>query len=173
MSKKLKIRFWKAEKALAMQILEQEGSFRDSGHVGMGYPELCCDYIYLCDEEERDNLDVAARRFDTNASRDEYLKTVIRWISEEQFGKNNEEMLKAGDLKIGEMCEVRDYEDEQWKEKKLIAILPAQYEGRFIAEWGDNPSKHSHWNYARPIIKHTTPTIEECGQLITYTWEEK
>ena len=48
MTKKLKIRFTKFEKALAMQILEQEGSFCDSEHVGTGFPELCCDpYLSL------------------------------------------------------------------------------------------------------------------------------
>lgn len=171
--KKLKIQFWKAEKALAMQILEQEGSFRDSEYVGTGYPELCCDRIYLCDEEERGNLGVAARHFDTNASRDEYLKTVIRWISEEQFGKNNEEMLKAGDLKIGEMCEVRNSESGNWRKRKLIAILPRQYDERFITELDDYSTGHCSWYYARPITKRTEPTVEECGQLITYTWEEK
>lgn len=33
MSKKLKIRFVKFEKVLAMQILEQEGEFKASTHV--------------------------------------------------------------------------------------------------------------------------------------------
>ena len=33
MAKKLKIRFVKFEKALAMQILEQEGEFKSSTHV--------------------------------------------------------------------------------------------------------------------------------------------
>lgn len=83
MSKKLKIRFTKFENALAMQILEQEGSFRDSEHVCTGFPELCCDRIYLCDKEERGNLGVFVRSFEANAERDEYLKNVIRWISEE------------------------------------------------------------------------------------------
>lgn len=173
MNKKLKIQFWKAEKALAMQILEQEGSFRDSEYVGTGYPELCCDRIYLCDEEERGNLGVAARHFDTNASRDEYLKTVIRWISEEQFGKNNEEMLKAGDLKIGEMCEVWNLEFKKWQERKLLAILPENYEERFIVANLCYPNRYVPFSVARPISKRTEPTIEECGQLVTYTWEER
>lgn len=94
------------------------------------------------------------------------MRKAVNAITDELFSGE-------GELKIGEMCEVKDYKDEQWKEKKLITILPAQYEGRFIAEWEDNPSKHSHWNYARPITKRTEPKIEECGQLITYTWEEK
>lgn len=103
MSKKLKIRFTKFENALAMQILEQEGSFRDSEHVCTGFPELCCDRIYLCDEEERGDLGVSVRHFDTNAKRDEYLKTVIRWISEEQFGAGSRELKVGGDVYTWEM----------------------------------------------------------------------
>lgn len=168
MIKKLKIQFWRAELALAMQILEQEGNFRDSGHVYMGLPELCCDRIYLCDEDECVNLGVVARNFNTNASRDEYLKTVIRWISEEQFGKNNEGMLK-----IGEMCEVWHPVDLEWQERKLLALLPENYEERFIVSNFYYPNRYVPYSVARPIAKRTKPTIEECGQLITYTWEEK
>lgn len=101
MKKKLKIQFWRAERILAMQILEQEGSFRDSKHVYMGFPELCCDRIYLCDEEE--HLNISAIYFDTNAKRDEYLKTVIRWISEEQFGAGSRELKVGGDVYTWEM----------------------------------------------------------------------
>lgn len=103
MSKKLKIRFTKFEKALAMQILEQEGSFRDSEHVYGGLPELRYDHIYLCNEEERGDLGVSVRHFDTNAKRDEYLKTVIRWISEEQFGAGSRELKVGGDVYTWEM----------------------------------------------------------------------
>ena len=166
MSKKLKIQFWKAEKALAMQILEQEGSFCDSEHVYMGLPELCCDRIYLCDEEERGNLDVSARSFVANAERDEYLQKAVNAITEELF-------TGEGELKIGEMCEARNGENENWREVILIAILPEEYDERFIAEWEDYPIKHKSWNCARPIRKRTEPIVEECGQLIAYTWEGK
>lgn len=166
MSKKLKIQFWKAERALAMQILEQEGSFRDSEHVYMGLPELCCDRIYLCDEEERDNLDVSARSFVTNAERDDYLQKAVNAITDELF-------TGEGELKIGEMCEVRDDEDDDWKRRKLLAILPEKYDERFIVEKEEYPYEHSSWRYARPITKRTEPTVEGGGQLITYTWEEK
>ena len=164
--KRLKIQFWKAEKALAMQILEQEGSFRDSEHVHMGVPELCCDRIYLCDEEERDNLDVSARSFVANAERDAYLEKIVNAITDELF-------TGEGELKIGEMCEVKDYEDEQWKKRKLLAILPEKYDERFIVEKEEYPYEHSSWDYARPITKRIEPKIEECGNVVTYTWEEK
>lgn len=164
MNKILKIQFWKAEKALAMQVLEQEGYFRDSEHVCTGLPELCCDRIYLCDEEERGNLRIYTRYFNTSDNRDEYLENVIRWISEEQFAEG------SGELKIGEMCEVRDYGEFRDK-RRLLAILPDSYNNRFITE--DGFERWCSWQYARPIHKRTEPKIEECGQLVTYTWEEK
>jgi hypothetical protein len=163
MTKKLKIRFTKFEKALAMQILEQEGSFRDSEHVDTGFPELCCDRIYLCNEDLPDNLRVFVRYFDTNAGRDEYLKNAIRWISEEQFGKNNEGMLKSGEL-----CEVRDYKDDEWEKRKLITILPKRFANRYIME-NDKDNGWTCFRCARPIERRIEPQID--GDI--YTWEEK
>lgn len=165
--KKLKIQFWKAEKALAMQILEQEGlpKSRSDGVVNISnFPWLDGGGIDLRGYDSKNDWVISTLTFKSNDERDACLKRVVNAITGELF-------MGEGELKVGEMCEVRDDEDEQWKEKKLIAILPAQYEGRFIAEWGDNPSKHSHWNYARPIHNHTEPTVEECGNVITYTWE--
>lgn len=163
MTKKLKIRFVKFERALVMQILEQRGSFRDSKHVYMGLPELCCDRIYLCDEAERGNLDVDARSFETNTERDAYLKNVIRWISEEQFGRGNEEMLKPGEL-----CEVRDNRDDEWEERILIAILPERFLNRYIVET-DRGNSWTYFAFGRPIGRRIEPKID--GDI--YTWEEK
>ena len=163
MTKKLKIRFTKFEKALAMQILEQEGSFCDSEHVGTGFPELGRDRIYLCDEDLRDNLSVFVRYFDTNDGRDEYLKNVIRWISEEQFGKDNEGMLKSGEL-----CEVRDDKYDEWERRKLITILPRRFENRYIVEI-DCGNGWTGFMCARPIGHRIEPKID--GNI--YTWEEK
>ena len=163
MSKKLKIQFWKAEKALAMQILEQEGSFCGSEHVYMGLPELCCDRIYLCDEAERGNLDVSARSFVANAERNAYLRKAVNAITDELF-------TSEGELKAGEMCEVSDSR-YSWVKRRLLAILPEHYVVRFITE--NDSESWSSWFYARPITKRTEPTVEECGNVITYTWEEK
>lgn len=161
MSKKLKIRFVEFEKALAMQILEQEGSFRDSEHVYGGLPELRYDHIYLCNEEERGDLGVSVRHFDTNAKRDEYLKTVIRWISDEQFDEGE------GELKVGKMCEVRDCDYNEWERRKLIAILPEKIKDRYVVE---DPRCDNDWlcfRQARPIDGVIEPTID--GDV--YTWE--
>lgn len=166
MKKKLKIQFWKAEKALAMQILEQEGIVSGSKHVYMGLPELCCDRIYLRDETERGNLDVDARSFEANSERDAYLNWVIKAITDELF-------TGEGELKIGEMCEVWHPTDLEWQERKLLAILPENYEERFIVTNLYHPNRYVPFSNARPITKRTEPTIEECGSVFTYTWEEK
>ena len=169
MSKKLKIQFWKAEKALAMQILEQEGlpKEKNEGHVRIRIrPEFLTETLYLRGKENKSNLCIPEAGFNTNSERDEYLQKAVNAITDELF-------TGGGELKIGEMCEVKDNEDNVWRKRKLIAILPEKYNERFIAEMEDYPTQHSSWDCARPITKRTEPTIEECGQLVTYTWEEK
>lgn len=109
------------------------------------------------------NLNIPCIEFNNNIERDEYLQKAVNAITDELFtGK--------GELKIGEMCEVSD-DGVSWYKYRLLAILPDRYEMRFIVEHGILS-----WctcTYARPIAKRTEPTVEECGQLITYTWEEK
>ena len=165
MKKKLKIQFWKAEKALAMQILEQKGlpERKDEGNVRIwGYTALFKDAIVL-DGIDGFDLNIAHNEFDTNAERDAYLRKVVNAITDELF-------TYGGELKIGEMCEVSD-DGKSWLNRKLLAILPKDYYSWFIA--GDDYGNWNSWNHARPIAKRTEPTVEECGQLITYTWEEK
>lgn len=167
MRKKLKIQFWKAEKALAMQILEQEGlpKHKEEGIVYIGaIPWLCEKRIDLRGCRPEFDWNIERIIFGTNAERDAYLKKKVDAITDELF-------TSEGELKVGEMCEVRDDKDERWQKRKLIAILPKQYKERYIAEWEDYPNRHSHWDCARPITKRTEPTVEECGQLVTYTWE--
>jgi hypothetical protein len=140
MSKKLKIQFWRAEKALAMQVLEQEGlpkKKKEGNILILGIPEF----------------------------RDAYLYWAVNAIADELFAGE-------GELKVGEMCEVRGTEFDIWEKMKLIAILPEQYRERFIAEMKNCPTEHSSFRYARPIHKRTKPTVEECGNVITYTWEQ-
>lgn len=165
MSKKLKIQFWKAEKALAMQILEQEGlpERKDEGDVHIwDYSALFKDAIVLGGIDGFD-LNIAHNEFDTNAERDAYLQKAVNAITDELFTDGRE-------LKVGEMCEVSD-DGKSWLNRKLLAVLPKDYESRFIV--GDAFGIWNPWPYARPIANRTEPTVEECGQLITYTWEEK
>lgn len=168
MSKKLKIQFWKAEKALAMQILEQEGlpKRKIDGRVRIVIqPAFEGDIIFLHGEADKYNYHPQGRCFNSNAERDEYLQKVVSAITDELF-------TGEGKLKIGEMCEVRDDECERWRKRKLLEILPEQYKNRFIVEWADCPAEYSSWTCARPIVKRTEPKIEKCGNVVTYTWEE-
>lgn len=171
MSKKLKIQFWRAELALAMQILEQEGlpQQKANGEVRiLGAPQLCDDRIFLRGTAKWDDLKIAHTHIEFNTQYDlnAYLHWAVNAITDELF-------TGEGKLKVGEMCEVRDSRSDNWGKRKLVAILPAQYDERFIAEWEDYPTEVSSWRHARPITKRTEPTVEECGQLVTYTWEEK
>lgn len=166
--KKLKIQFWKAERALAMQILEQEGLPK---HKYKGFvktersPSLDSKEMWLRGSETTYDSYIDSIRFETNTERDEYLQKAVNSITDELF-------VEGGELKIGEMCEVRDDEDDDWEKRKLLAILPEKYDKRFIVEKEEYPYEHSSWDCARPILKRTVPTIEECGNVITYTWGE-
>lgn len=169
MSKKLKIQFWKAEKALAMQILEQEGlperKVNDFIKI-ISMPCMFRDELCLRGYDTQEDFFVDVIYFSSNTARDAYLQKAVNAITDELF-------TGEGELKIGEMCEVKDYKDGQWKKRKLLAILPKEYKNPFVAE--SEVGKNDYcilWNCARPIGR-TEPKIEECGNVVTYTWEEK
>ena len=168
--KKLKIQFWKAEKALAMQILKQEGlpKVKGDGFIKIiDSPAL--DFVmgvWLRGYHSSSTLSIETILLNSNTARDAYLQRAVNAITDELF-------TGGGELRVGEMCEVRDDEDDDWEKRKLLAILPEKYDERFIAEMEDYPTQHSSWSCARPIVKRTEPTVKECGQLVTYTWEEK
>ena len=166
--KKLKIQFWKAEKALAMQILEQEGLPRrkEEGFVRINdVPWLYDERIDLRGDYLDHDWDINRMTFDTNDERDEYLQKIVSAITDELF-------TDEGELKIGKMCEVKYDESGSWERRKLIAILPVQYKKRFIAETEDNPTEHASWEYARSITRRIEPKIEECGSIVTCTWDD-
>ena len=168
MSKKLKIQFWRAKLALAMQILEQEGLPKEKtkGDVRIaGSPELRYDFVFLRGDYIPGNSNIGWITFNTQYDLNTYLHWAVNAITDELF-------TGEGELKIGEMCEVRDGEAEQWKKRKLLAILPKKYKCRYITEAGYQDTVYAGWDCARPIAKRTEPTIEECGNVVTYTWEE-
>lgn len=167
--KKLVIKFWKAEKALAMQIREQEGLPAEKKYDGVIFitssPELYSQDVYLRGTEKKYDLCICHLDFDSNQDRDEYLDKITKAITDELFSSG------AAELKIGEMCEVSDYSNGYWIRKKLVAILPDNY-NMFIAASADDEHDWLGYKYARPICKRTEPKVEKCGELITYTWEE-
>lgn len=168
MSKKLKIQFWKAEKALAMQILEQEGlpERKVNGFIKIiTMPCICRDELCLRGYDTKEDFFVDVIHFSSNTERDEYLQKAVNAITDELFtGK--------GKLKVGEICEVRSGDYVCWHKSELIAILPKKYTFRYFTKCTYDDKEFLCWRYARPIAKRTESKIEECGQLITYTWEE-
>ena len=104
MTKKLKIRFVKFERALAMQILEQEGKFDTIKHVRVrAYPQMEENCVFLRSWEREYDFSVRTIRFNGNAERDEYLNNVVKWISEEQFANGAGEPKIDGDVYTWEM----------------------------------------------------------------------
>lgn len=166
MSKKLKIQFWKAERVIVMQILEQEGlpERKEYGFIQIiALPWFYGDRIELRGYAHAADWDTSGIKFKTNAERDAYLQKVVNAITEELF-------TCEGELKIGEICEVSD-DGVSWGKYRLLSILPERYEMRFLIENGT--LSWCSFRYARPISKRIEPTIEECGNVVTYTWEEK
>lgn len=166
MSKKLKLAFWLTDKTLAMKVVEQTGlpHLKETGFVRIKASPYLEDWgIYLRGNYWAADNQIVSKCFNSNEERDAYLDKVINAITDELF-------TEGGELKVGEMCEVRDGEVGDWEKRKLITILPAQYRERFIVEWADCPTEYGSWTCARPIVKRTEPKIEECGNVVTYTW---
>lgn len=164
MTKKLKIKFVKFERALAMQILEQVGIFKATEHVqAIGFPAISNKCIYLRVKNSEYDTYIGVIRFNDNAERDEYLNNVIKWISEEQFAT-------GGKLKIGKECMVSLFDDidgEDWVMGRLLAILPEHIRRRYIIQSKNDKGLATSWEYARPLASFVRPKID--GDV--YTWE--
>lgn len=169
MSKKLKIKFWRAEKALAMQILEQEGLPEKTGKGIVKIttsPDLWDNFVFLRGTTTECDYAVVRKYFTSNQDRDTYLKEITNAITTELFTSN-------GELKVGEMCEgMNKAFPGKWTLGLILAILPKEYRGRFIVVQEYNYSWTT-FDEARPLPKRTEPKVEDNGGLITYTWEEK
>ena len=160
MTKKLKITFVKFEKALFMQVLEQEGDFKEKKHsLVRASPALDEEGIYLRGRNAEWNEDVRGINFANNAERDKYFNDVVKWISEEQFKT-------SGKLEIGKVCEVSSNKVD-W-DCRIFAGKTAKQLGepRYIA-FGVGGDYFVRWKYARPIGGCIQPKID--GDV--YTWE--
>lgn len=177
MKKKLKIKFWKAEKALVMQILEQEGlpKCKQANSNSLiritSMPSLFYETgeVYLRGQDTNWDYGIASIRCESNTRRDAYLNKAVNAITDELF-------TSGGELKVGEMCEVAscpDLHDGYWHRKKLIAILPDNYRSRFITQSDEDSNNWFGYKYARPLCKRTEPKVETNGEIVTYTWEEE
>lgn len=166
--KKLKIKFWKAEKALAMQIIEQEGlpETKEEGHALItDYPRMFYKHIYLRGTNSTFDYEPDFLTFDSNQERDEYLDKITQYITDEMF-------TGTGELKVGEMCEFSN-DNEKWEVYRLITILREGLQRRYLANVGYNTKAWDCFEYARPLGKRTDPKVETNGEIVTYTWEEE
>lgn len=159
MTKKLKIRFIKFERALAMQVLEQKGEFKNTEHVLVeDAPFLLTMTIFLRGSDRSLDFRVCTtRNFTSNKARDQTLEQIIRWISKEQFSL-------SGKLEIGKNCEVSD-DGEVWLTRIFAGKTAKQLgEPRFLEMY--NEVSLVRWKYARPIASWVQPQID--GDV--YTW---
>ena len=161
MTKNLKIRVVKFERAIAMQILEQVGTFKDTEHVqSVVCPELGSKCIYLRGKNSTYDTTIGLIRFSDNAERDEYLNNVVKWISEEQFALGRK-------LEIGKECEASD-NGEDWFVRFFAGKSAKQLgEPRYLAYWYDNLGYLIRYKYVRPLASCVQPKID--GDV--YTWE--
>ena len=157
MTKKLKIRFVKFERAIAMQILEQVGIFKATEHVkAIVCPEIGNKCIYLRGKNLEYDTAIGFIRFSDNAERDKYFNNAIKWISEEQFADGRK-------LKIGEKCLFSD-DRKDWHSGNYAGKCAKQLgEPRFL-ELDSNISL-IRWKYVKPLYG----ALKIDGDV--YTWE--
>lgn len=159
MTKKLVIRFVKFERALAMQILEQEGLLKATEHVkALGFPAIGSGGISLrgVDSSLHNNISISSN-FPDNDARDEFLVEVIKWISEEQFSGSDK-------LEIGKECEFSDNAIKWFRGVFGGKSAKQLGEPRFFAAGSDILVR---FKYVRPIDSCLQPKIY--GDV--YTWE--
>lgn len=160
MTKLLKIRFVKFERALAMQILEQVGGFETTNHIKVfGMPEMGVERICLRGFLSARDYEVSVKSFEDNVVRDKYFPKAIKWISEEQF-------TIKGKLEIGNECEVSD-DGKAWIRRIFAGKTAKQLgEPRMLAV-ACNSFILRRWEYVRPLASCVQPKID--GDV--YTWE--
>lgn len=160
MTKKLKIRFVKFERALVAQQLEMTGKehFTSSEHVILSSfrIDFADDAIWLsrsCD------LNIGARLFYHNDERDRFLNKVVKWISTEQFSSPEE-------FEVGKLYAFKYKKDNPVKFfGRLLTILPENVESRYIVE---APFQKKGWEaFEVACPPYVSPKIN--GDV--YTWE--
>lgn len=140
--KELKIKIEKFDKAIIFQTLKMEGSFRSSEHVEfLSYPAIIRSKIILNRHVDDTTLGVAY--FKDNEERDEIFDKVINWISDEQFH------LPRRELEVGKEAMFNDSIGSAMFRRKLIYILPEEFESRYISD-SDCYPYWCYWKYAYP-----------------------
>ena len=160
--KLLQIQFTKFYHCLVGQVVTHNGMAESSEHV-----KLSSERFQLCDSHII--LPISTQQFypaiilkDTNIEVDSYLEKIIRWITEEQFAEGIRE------LRVGETCEVKNCEREQWYRRTLVAILPQKYQSPYVVERPGDEKSCNFVTYARPLgSKYVEPVVNND----LYTWK--
>ena len=147
--KKLKIKFWLPGYDLVSNVVESVGFNRYWSKYSLDLSPYT--RLLFNGESERE--------------RDEYLAEVVQAITDELFSG-------TGELKVGEMCEVKGRYYFTWHKSILLAILPEHIRERYVVDDNRDYGECIACAEARPIAKRTEPKVEVNGEIITYTWEE-
>lgn len=165
MKKKLVLRVVKFEKALAIQVLEQEGiKTIKGGRVRVAHsPDFLDDVIYLRGSYTNMDFHIMSRDFVSNKERDEYLDDIISTITNELFTEND------GELKYGEPCLVRDSSNEDWVERTFVAKSPVDFpDGVNCIVLSERNDFVTSYKYAKPLLAKIKPVVDD----EIFTWEE-
>lgn len=165
MKKKLVLRVVKFEKALAIQVLEQEGiKTIEGGRVRVANtPAFFSDAIYLRGSYTDMDFHIMSQDFVSNKERDEYLDDIISTITNELFTENN------GELKYGEPCLVRDSSNADWVERIFVAKSPvtlADHCNYIVLDRSKDFIVAC--KYAKPLPAKIKPIVDD----EIFTWEE-
>ena len=166
---KLKLKFWKTKKAVAVTILEQKGLptfkdndndiiiIRDISNISARTDKLIIGSYFNKIKGRMDYVDVDNVR--------KYIDMIIKAVTEELFVPEQQKV-KVGDIVILNDNNIICY--------KVLDILPEEYHNRYIIATDCNaigkPVVYAHQTVT-PVNKRFTFTKEITEDLETYTWE--
>ena len=157
--KKLKLRIAKFDHLLVVEQVERAGRFKESKHVFI-YSDMYITESRVDLPENSKYTNAFFRTFNNNEKRDEYVKKIVNWITEEQFGG-------SGKLEIGKPCLVRE-DGTSWLKRIYAGEVAKQFgtEKRFLTRSSVSCDSFTRWKYAKPL-NSAQPKID--GEI--YTWE--
>lgn len=164
MKRKLKIQFYKANKALVFQVLEQKGlpTHKVTGHIHMEYaPQISQYYLYLRGENygADDCVSILNLRYEKNP------ETAQRELIDRYVNAITEELFTVSDLDFNKGDIV--YDPVNKCTCTLLDVLPDNYENRYVCAI-DNTAY-----IAEDIEPVGTVNFkaDKSNYIETYTWE--
>jgi hypothetical protein len=89
------------------------------------------------------------------------------WLVEFEFGREWQypadqiEAHLVDEWVVGEEYEFRDYIGDTWSKRKLLAVLPSNYDSRFIVEFLEDADKWNSFHHIRHIEDPVQKQIEK------------